>query len=171
MHVNWLPAFPPEDPAELAGLTDAEKARPDGYQRFSDERSGCTKLQSTRSQPLSFSLRDSPVGRLAWIVAPFRQWTDSRGLPEDAVDRDPMPSTGSSSARFYKENAANWGSFLHPLRVAVFAHEISRPVRKYAERTFGIARWTEFDHGGHFAAMEAPEDLVAGIRAFFSGAR
>jgi hypothetical protein len=28
-------------------------------------------------------------------------------------------------------------------------------------------RWTEFDRGGHFAAMEQPELLVGEIRASF----
>ncbi|MFM9608327.1 hypothetical protein [Streptomyces niveiscabiei] len=96
----------------------AEKARLDGYRRFSDELSGYMKLQSTRPQALS------PVGQLAWIVEPFRQWTDSREVPEDAVDRDQiltnvtlywLTGTAASSARFSKENAASWGSF-RPLR-------------------------------------------------------
>jgi hypothetical protein len=28
-------------------------------------------------------------------------------------------------------------------------------------------RWTEFGRGGHFAAMEEPDLLVADLRAFF----
>jgi len=28
-------------------------------------------------------------------------------------------------------------------------------------------RWTDFDKGGHFAALEAPDFLVADVRAFF----
>lgn len=31
-------------------------------------------------------------------------------------------------------------------------------------RTNRIVRWTEFDHGGHFAALEQPEPLVADFR-------
>jgi epoxide hydrolase len=27
--------------------------------------------------------------------------------------------------------------------------------------------WTEFDRGGHFAALEQPDLLIADIRAFF----
>ncbi len=27
--------------------------------------------------------------------------------------------------------------------------------------------WSEFDHGGHFPAMEAPDLLVGDVRAFF----
>ena len=40
-------------------------------------------------------------------------------------------------------------------------------VRPFAERVFDVAQWTEFDRGGHFAAMEAPDLLVGDIRKFF----
>jgi pimeloyl-ACP methyl ester carboxylesterase len=30
-----------------------------------------------------------------------------------------------------------------------------------------VVRWTEFDRGGHFAAMEAPGLLVRDVREFF----
>ena len=34
-----------------------------------------------------------------------------------------------------------------------------------------IAHWSEFDRGGHFAAMEAPELLVGDVRDFFRSLR
>jgi hypothetical protein len=40
-------------------------------------------------------------------------------------------------------------------------------LRSIAERTNVIIQWTEFDRGGHFAAMEEPDVLVADIRTFF----
>ncbi|GAA2321868.1 hypothetical protein GCM10010234_79650 [Streptomyces hawaiiensis] len=41
------------------------------------------------------------------------------------------------------------------------------PQRHNAERSENIVRWTEFDRGGHFAAMEQPDLLVGDVRAFF----
>jgi pimeloyl-ACP methyl ester carboxylesterase len=32
-------------------------------------------------------------------------------------------------------------------------------------------RWSEFDRGGHFFAMEAPDLFVGDVRAFFAGLR
>jgi pimeloyl-ACP methyl ester carboxylesterase len=51
--------------------------------------------------------------------------------------------------------------------VAVFPQENFIPLRHRAEQTNDIVRWTEFDRGGHFPAMEEPDPLVADIRAFF----
>ena len=55
-----------------------------------------------------------------------------------------------------------------PLGVAVFPPDLELPVRTLAQHTAHIVRWTEFDRGGHFAAMEQPELLLGDIRAFFS---
>jgi epoxide hydrolase len=40
-------------------------------------------------------------------------------------------------------------------------------IRPIAEREHNIVHWSEFDHGGHFAAMEAPDLLTNDIRTFF----
>ncbi|GAA4665944.1 hypothetical protein GCM10023347_18020 [Streptomyces chumphonensis] len=43
----------------------------------------------------------------------------------------------------------------------------ARSVRPLAERLYDIRHWSEFERGGHFAAMEVPELLAADVRAFF----
>jgi pimeloyl-ACP methyl ester carboxylesterase len=48
--------------------------------------------------------------------------------------------------------------------VAVFPHDVSLPIRRLAERNNNVVRWTEFDRGGHFGAMEEPDLIVADLR-------
>ncbi|GIH67804.1 microsomal epoxide hydrolase [Sphaerimonospora thailandensis] len=184
-HVNMLMAFPSGDPAELGDLSDSDRERLAKLSRFDDELSGYMKVQSTRPQTLAYGLTDSPVGQLAWIVEKFHDWTDSAKVPEDAVDRDQMltnvsiywfTATAGSSARFYYDSAEGLRQALTghrpppitvPVGVAVFPHDIFVPIRRLAERDIpNITHWTEFDRGGHFAAMERPELLVADVRAF-----
>ncbi|WP_218021442.1 hypothetical protein [Nocardia acidivorans] len=45
-------------------------------------------------------------------------------------------------------------------------HDLGIPVRRIAERNHNIGRWTEYERGGHFAAMEEP-DLIDDLRATF----
>ena len=52
-----------------------------------------------------------------------------------------------------------------PTGVAVFAEDVA--IRRYAEEGNNIVHWTDFDRGGHFAAMEEPELLVDDVRDFF----
>jgi pimeloyl-ACP methyl ester carboxylesterase len=143
------------------------------------EEAGYQWIQGTKPQTLAYGLTDSPVGQLAWIVEKFKEWTDSSAeLPEDAVDRDHMltnvmlywlTGTAGSSARLYYENmhGATWGKQPSPtpVGVAVFVEDVA--IRRYAEQANNIVHWTEFDRGGHFAAMEAPDLLVGDVRAFF----
>jgi pimeloyl-ACP methyl ester carboxylesterase len=53
--------------------------------------------------------------------------------------------------------------------VAVFTTDVS--VRRFAEKTENVVHWSEYDRGGHFAAVEAPDLLVDDVRTFFRGLR
>jgi pimeloyl-ACP methyl ester carboxylesterase len=183
VHLNMLLTFPSGDPSEMARLTEDDRARLEGLTRYSRELSGYSAIQSTRPQTLAYGLTDSPVGQLAWIVEKFKDWTDSSEVPEDAVDREQMltnvmlywlTQTANSSARLYYEAASSWGRVepsTTPTGVAVFPRDLSMPVRTLAERTNNIVHWSEFDRGGHFAAMEVPELLVGDVREFFRRVR
>jgi pimeloyl-ACP methyl ester carboxylesterase len=143
---------------------------------------GYMHIQSTRPQTLSYGLTDSPAGHLAWIVEKFKEWVDPAAkLPEDAVDRDRIltnvsvnwfnRTAGSSADQYYealhdpdakKRKARN----TVPTGIAVsLTQDVA--IRRWAERDNNVVHWSEFDRGGHFAALEAPEFLVGDVRAFF----
>jgi microsomal epoxide hydrolase len=167
-------------PSDQDDLTEAEQARLARAKRFRETGLGYGAIQSTRPQTLAYGLTDSPVGQLAWITEKFREWTDGE-LPEDAVDRDQLltnitlywlTGTAGSSARLYLESARSraWGPpapSVAPTGVAVFPFEIAPPIRRFAEQANDVVHWSEFDRGGHFAAMEEPDLLVGDIRKFF----
>ncbi len=186
VHVNMLMTFPSGDQAEFASLSEADLQRLGKLSQFDQDLSGYMKIMATRPQTLSYGLHDSPVGQLAWIVEKFKEWTDSEKTPETAVDRDQMltivsiywlTGTAGSSAQFYYEGAEAVRQAISgappppvpaPIGVAVFPHDIFVPVRQFAERDYAtITHWTEFDRGGHFAAMEQPELLVSDVQSFF----
>ena len=183
VHVNGSLGFPTGDPAELAGLNEAELARLAGMQRQMQDGAGYAIIQSTRPQTLGFGLADSPVGQLAWIVEKFKEWTDPVfELPDEAVDRDQLltnvsvywlTGTATSSARLYKEGQASWGQQAQrsdvPSGVAVFPGDVG--IRRIAERDHNVVHWSEFERGGHFPAMEVPDLLVGDVRTFFRGLR
>ena len=179
VHIYGGLAYPSGNPADFAGLTQAEQARLAAAEQLRREGTGYADIQSTRPQTLAYALNDSPVGQLAWIVEKFKEWTDpAHALPEDAVDRDQLltnvtlywlTGTGASSAQLYYEVRAASGTPVErsevPTGIAVFPHDPA--IRRIAEREHNLVHWSEFGRGGHFAAMEAPELLVDDIRAFF----
>jgi epoxide hydrolase len=175
VHLNMLAPYAADPPADL---TEQDRARIERLRTFRSTGSGYGAIQSTRPQTLAYGLTDSPAGQLAWIAEKFGEWTDG-GLAE-AVDRDQLLTnitlywltrTAGSSARLYYEARAAGGGPPVPSTVltgvAVFPHEIAAPVRRLAEMSNHIVHWTEFDRGGHFAAMEEPDLLVGDVRAFF----
>src|SRR5215471_9820972 len=157
-------------PADAGDLDEEERGRLDRLEQFRREGQGYGAIQSTRPQTLAYGLTDSPAGQLAWIVEKFKEWTDSgHALPEDAISRDEMltdvsvywfTGTAGSSANVYYESmhSGDWPIPSGvPTGVAVFAEDIA--IRRYAERANNIVHWSDFEAGGHFAALETPELL------------
>jgi pimeloyl-ACP methyl ester carboxylesterase len=164
---------------DLATFSPAEKERAQRLQGFLAEGNGYFQIQGTRPQTLSYGLTDSPAGQLAWIVEKFKEWTNTgHALPEDAIPRDEIladvsvywfTGTAGSTANLYYESmhSGDWPTPSQvPTGVAVFAEDIA--IRRYAERANNIVHWSDFDTGGHFAALETPDLLIQDVRTFFA---
>ncbi|WP_107657380.1 epoxide hydrolase family protein [Nocardia suismassiliense] len=176
VHLNGSPTIPS---GEAEGLDDLDAARLRGWHRHQQESSGYAAVQATRPQTLAYGLTDSPVGQLAWIVEKFKEWTDPTATSDSAVGRDRLltnvmmywlTGTAGSSSRLYKESTHSGGAVTIstvPTGMAVFAHDITLPVRAFVEQTDNIVHWSEFAQGGHFPALEQPTRLTSDIRAFF----
>jgi pimeloyl-ACP methyl ester carboxylesterase len=166
------------DAFAASGLSTSDRERVEFLARYAAEGKGYLLLQGTRPQSIAYALTDSPVAQLTWIAEKFREWTNPAAeLPEQAVDRDQLltnvslywfTATGASAANFLYE-AAHSGEWLEPSRTpqgwAVFAaDDITRRLLDPGRR---IEHWSQFDRGGHFAAMEAPDLLVDDMRNYF----
>ena len=192
VHLSGTGAAAPFDPAiELDGLSAADRARAEKFNKFREDGLGYLTLQSTRPQTLAYSLNDSPVGQLAWIVEKFHEWTDpATELPDRAVDRDQLltnislywfTGSGATAAHAVYEGMRAWRAFAAqqqsgeaqqwqgeqagpPTGVAVFAADTT--IRGLMDPLGKIEHWSEYDRGGHFAAMEVPALITEDIRAF-----
>jgi pimeloyl-ACP methyl ester carboxylesterase len=181
IHVNALVTFPSGDPADMAAMTEGDRARLAAMEKWQQGSGAYMQIQGTRPQTIGQSLTDSPSGLLAWIVEKFQDWTDpAAALPEDAVDRDAIltnvsiwwfTATAGSAAHTYYERFNDPAMWLPkergtvPTAVAVFTTDVT--VRPFADKVSNVVRWSEFDRGGHFAALEAPDLLAADLREFF----
>jgi epoxide hydrolase len=177
IHLNTLLTPPPSDPEEAVMLTEGDRERLQRLAESFAELSGYARLQETRPQTLAYGLTDSPVGQLAWIAEPFHEWAD----PDSVISRDRLltnvmlywlTATAGSSARLYYETfheteRSGTAPSTVPTGVAVFAADRARPVRRLAERQVNIVHWSEFDRGGHFAALEQPALFAKDLHAFF----
>jgi microsomal epoxide hydrolase len=185
IHLNMVIAGPPPG-FDFATLTAEEQASLAEMGTFMKTEYAYAQIQGTKPQTLGYSLDDSPAGLAAWISEKFRTWTDCDGDTEKAVSRDELltnimlywvTATAHSSARMYYETLKAGRFGLVPEKVtvptgcAIFPRELMRPPRRWAEETYNLTRWTEMKEGGHFAALEQPDALVADVRAFFRTVR
>ncbi len=173
IHMHGFVAFPAGDPGEL---TAAEQERLGRLQRWQAERGGYAAIQASRPQTLAYAMADSPAGLLGWYL----EWFDDYGEHPGAIGDDQiltnvttywLTGTAGSAARLYKEAAAHWatrpGYCEVPTALAVFPGDST--IRKFAQTQHNVARWTEFDRGGHFAALLTPDLLARDLREFFTG--
>jgi len=175
VHVNALVTFPTGDPADIAALTSADQQRLAAMKQFQDDGSAYMQLAGTRPNTIAQLLADSPAGQLAWITEKYHEWAGQ------GIDRDTILTTASiywltgtarSVANYYYERFHDPAMFAPapkgtvPTGVAVFT-TADFAIRAFAEKAHNITRWTEFESGGHFPALEEPSPLTADIRAFF----
>ena len=138
-----------------------------------------------------YGIADSPVGLAAYFLDHDARSYEliSRvfnGQPEgitrdDILDNLTMTwltNTGVSGGRLYWEN---WGtsffavkgvSAAMPVAASVFPDELYPAPRSWAERAYPkLVYYKTHDKGGHFAAWEQPELLVADLREAFKSLR
>jgi pimeloyl-ACP methyl ester carboxylesterase len=177
-HLLQVFVFPSGEPGEMDKLTDFEReglATLGTFMKYA----GYNDIQAKRPGTLGFGLVDSPAGLLAWNAELFAGF---EGSDVATMNRDRylthtsifwFTGTAGSAANFYLENARSGAGYRPvpnptPTGVAVFPADF-RSVRSFTERHNNIVHWTQMPRGGHFAATDAPELLVADIRKFFSG--
>jgi len=181
IHLNMMPIK--RDAAMFTNPSPAERRYVEEMQAWLKEETGYQAIQGTRPQTLAFALTDSPVGLAAWIAEKYRAWTDNNGDPRHALTTDEMLGNislywftrciGASFWPYYARLHEPWpieGRVEVPTGYCEFPHEILRPPREAAARTFvDIRRWSVMPEGGHFAALEHPAALAGEISAFFHG--
>ncbi|MCP9619156.1 epoxide hydrolase [Nocardia otitidiscaviarum] len=164
--------YGPEDQEKLAALQ--------GWSN--QDHSAYAMVHSTRPQTLAPAVSDSPAGMMAWVLDVVQTYTNpAKSRPDEAMDRDQLltnlsllwfTNTAASSMRLYRESQ-QWGGEATnsgvPTGVAIFPGGNS--IRGLAEKQNTVVHWSEFDRGGHFAAMEAPDLLTADLREFFRTVR
>ena len=180
IHLNLVFARPPKD-NPMEGVSEAEKTRLERARQRMINEVGYQQIQGSKPQTLGYGLNDSPVGLAGWITEKFHKWSEHSGNLEDAVSKDELltnisiywfTQTITSSVRMYYESQRYDGRPFPaqidvPTAVANFPGELAAPPRAWVEQQFNLVRWSFPERGGHFAALEAPDEFIADVRAAF----
>lgn len=180
-HLNMFGWRSPGVTAETAEEKQAEKHA----EMLFNMEGAYFRQQSTKPLTLSYALMDSPVGTAAWIIEKFKGWSDlDNGKLESIYTKDQLLTnvmiylvtrTFGTSTWLYRglfEDTRGApvppkSRIEKPVGIARFPTDlIPFPPRSLVERHMNVTRWTEFKRGGHFAAMERPQDFIEDVRAF-----
>ncbi|MFF2303116.1 epoxide hydrolase [Streptomyces sp. NPDC058128] len=189
-HVLGIHTLFAEAPPGLTtdGLSAVERAWTEETRDFWQRRAAYAKQQASRPQTIGYSLVDSPVGLLAWILDKFAEWSDTEDSPFESMSRDRvlddvtlywLTRTGASAARIYYESHDSLDPELRvdvPAAITMYPRDIEKTPRPWAEERYRrIVRWNAPETGGHFPSLEVPDyfvkDLQEGLAAVLAAAR
>lgn len=187
IHINMMSIFPDG----VVPTTPEEKDMLSRRDAILDWETGYNLEQETRPQTLGVALADSPVGAAGWILEKFGKWAD---LPKTA---DGGPNIWSKFSEqqlltnimlYVAPSAVVTATWIYhgkrlegsdrfpagtrirvPTGVAAFPDPVFLPTpRSFAEKAYDIVHWTDFERGGHFAALEEPDLMLADLRTFIA---
>ncbi len=186
-HINMVSIF-----AEDTVPTSAEeKALFHRRRKILDWETGYNHEQETRPQTLGVAMADSPVGVAGWILEKFGKWADlpkrgdgspdiwSKFSEEELITNIMLyvaPSSVVTATWIYhgkrlegSERFPAGTRVRAPMGVAAFPDPVFLPTpRSFVEKTYNVVHWTDMPRGGHFAALEEPDLMLADLRAFIA---
>lgn len=177
-------------PQDLQSFSDSEKKVIAGFRNYEKNETAYLKMLSTKPQTMGYGLTDSPVGLLSFIIEKFQAWTNAaKPLPEDAIDLDIILTNisiywfnklGATTAYTVYDgmnmsfdwggqggdtNAQSWAPPKFPSAMAAFGGN-GALIKKLLGPLGNPDRWSSYDEGLHFPAMECPGLLAKDIYSF-----
>jgi len=150
-------------------MTEDELAAVAHLHWFHENLGAFGQIQGQQPQTLGHALAGSTAGLIGWNGQLFGDVVDIEfALTKLAIYW--FTGTSASSARFYHENAhmdAPTEPATVPIGLAAFAGHF-KSIRRFVDRDHkNVVSWHEYATGGHYAAHQAPDVLVANIRGFY----
>ncbi|KAL0260397.1 hypothetical protein SLS55_004083 [Diplodia seriata] len=191
VHTNMCPSEPPVSNA--SELTEREELAGDRLRwwlggRGEEKHMGYAVEMRTRPQTLGIALNDSPVGIMMWVGEKYRELTDPdryADLQDEEFNHRVAttlclyfftPPSVMTSMLCYFENVRHEDYVVFntkpenritvPMGFTSYRWDIS-PTSERSAATTGDVKWfKQRDYGGHFAALETPQEMVDDLRSF-----
>jgi microsomal epoxide hydrolase len=179
IHINLLPL--PRGLNKISNNINEEKYYKN-LKKWLHYETGYQQLQGTKPFTLAHALNSSPVALCSYISEKFYSWTDNDGDLFSKINIDKMLANitlywitgciGASFWPYYIRHRSDWPidinrPILIPMGYSEFPKEIFSPPISLAQQFYKDIRfWRSHGSGGHFAAMEKPNELAEDISLF-----
>ncbi|KAI1083614.1 Alpha/Beta hydrolase protein [Whalleya microplaca] len=177
IHVNMMAPGkldePPSDDLERKAVRRATE--------FLDTGNAFALEQATRPATIGLALSASPLALLSWIGEKILEWTDEDPPLEKILESvtlywmtDTMPramyhnrgARNPDTSEVTKLTALEFPYIEKPCGYSLFAHEIVPIPRSWAAKSCNLVSYNQHESGGHFPAMEKPNELLADVEEY-----
>ncbi|KAI2620682.1 Alpha/Beta hydrolase protein [Hypomontagnella submonticulosa] len=187
MHVNMM-AMPPPGTSDDHPADELEKKALSKATEFVDTGNAFLLEQGTRPATIGLALSASPLAMLSWIGEKILEWTDEDPPLEkilesvtlywltDTVPRAMYHNRGAGNPNekpkiartsvVTKLTSLKLPRVEKPCGYSLFAHEIVPAPKSWAEKSCNLVSYNQHESGGHFAAMEKPNELLADVEEY-----
>jgi len=184
IHLNMVGLRPWTGPGTPPKTQEEKAFSAEALGRLSNE-GAYFRVQATKPQSLAVGMTDSPAGMAAWIVEKFHTWSHHDGNVEDSFSKDQLLNnlmiywvTGSFNSASWMYYAATHdhsmalpeeGFIEQPTGFAFPPRDlIPQPPDSWPKRSYNVIHRVDMPHGGHFVALEEPEQFITDVREFFN---
>ncbi|KAG8675878.1 hypothetical protein FPOAC1_001873 [Fusarium poae] len=174
VHIN-LCMIP--EPADVTGeITEAEKKALARGEEFVTRGSAYAMTHATKPSTIGLALSSSPLALLAWIGEKFRDWTDEEPPIDEILtsislywltDTFPTSIYGYRHLSLFSDASYKPDpKITKPLGYSWFPQEVGPKPVAWAATLGNLVYYKRHERGGHFAALERPEDLLEAVEEF-----
>ncbi|KAI1503161.1 microsomal epoxide hydrolase [Biscogniauxia marginata] len=176
--------------AGLLWLSPRQRECIENTKQFGKDGSAYSALHRTRPQTIGYALSDSPAALLAWIYEKLVAWTDGYPWTDDEVctwmsiywfatagpaasvrlyhefaEAHNDPKASAAAGRLTISNLRDWQDV--KMGLAHFPKDVICLPGLWAYGQGNVVYEKDHADGGHFAAWERPEAVVADLREMF----
>ncbi|KDE08933.1 hypothetical protein MVLG_01025 [Microbotryum lychnidis-dioicae p1A1 Lamole] len=181
VNLNYLPLLPSSgqwSPGWDDGLTPRERDNASKALKFATTGRGYGTMHGTRPATIGIIVQSSPTALLAWLGEKLLEWTDEDLELDHLLEIVTMwwlLGTFPKSIYAYAELTTGVGGWhrdpklyiQQPFGFSSFGHEIASAPEAWAKETGRLEFYRYHEKGGHFAAMERPEEFAQDMRDCF----
>lgn len=152
-------------------LTPLEKIAIDRARGWRETGNSYALLHGTRPSTIGLVLSSNPLALLAWIGEKLLEWSDTDPSLDTILTNVSLYWFTESFPRsiypYRPGNKAALGGYIEkPFGFSFFPKEISPGIKALIEKQGNLVQYTQHQHGGHFAALEHPQELWADVESF-----
>ncbi|KAI0341409.1 alpha/beta-hydrolase [Trametopsis cervina] len=166
-------------------FSDVEKQIMRQNEQFTKSENAYFRLNATKPLTIGFAIGSSPLAVLSYIGEKLYAWADPTRVKKkhilDTVALYFLSGSFASSTAIYNQaykgrndDGSTWeDNFTLPIRskafgISAFPYESGGAPRAFIEPLGNLSYYKEHAFGGHFPALEAPDEYVEDVREFFA---